>query len=400
MYPRGNIPRPPEATVQPGAPEPGPEISTYHHHRTNPTTDPRRRHDHPPRSTRIHPALRPLERPRPRLPVTTPRQAPRSADPARACARPTDRQEPAMPLANDAPARAAVRRAYRLLGKLNRIVNRLEREAGRTRLVSRPVTVDLVITKACNLACVFCKDYDTPTGAQRASLPAIERLARQVFPYASSLNICSGGEPYLHRDLLDILRVGRRYGLDTWLLSNGMLMNDDVMRTIVTEQLVTAHGISYDGIDPDTVAAIRVGADPARIVASARHLLRLRRELGARHPRLVIRYAMMRSNIEQLSAAVDFWGRMGADEIHASYLSLANGMDPDESLYHHQDLYAAMRSAAHVVATGYPRLRLKTPPTVAEERERPTPRDCRSPWTFVMIDANGEVMPCYRSFEA
>lgn len=129
-----------------------------------------------------------------------------------------------------------------------------------TCLISRPISVDLVLTKACNLACVFCKDYETLYGSRRVDLASIRKLARQVFPFATQLSICSGGEPYLHKDLLDILRLGRSYGLDVLLLSNGMLMKEDIVRTIIRERLFTKHGVSFDGNESATVAAIRVGA--------------------------------------------------------------------------------------------------------------------------------------------
>ncbi len=291
-------------------------------------------------------------------------------------------------------------RLYRLLARLNKAINKLELRLQRPHLISRPISVDLVLTKACNLACVFCKDYETPYGSRRVDLDSIHKIAKQLFPFATQLSICSGGEPYLHKDLLGILRLGRRYGLDILLLSNGMLMKEDTVRTIIRERLVTKHGVSFDGHDSDTVAAIRVGADPDLIVENVRTFLRIRDEEGTRSPILQIRYAMMRSNIEELPAAVDRWGRLGVDQIHCGYLSLANGIDPDESLFYHQDLMVDMLAEARVVAARYPNLRLFVPPTVAESRRRKEPARCKAPWSFAMIDTNGQVMPCYRAYEA
>src|SRR5262245_41632354 len=73
---------------------------------------------------------------------------------------------------------------------LNKIVSKIECGAQRPYLHSRPVVVDVVLTKACNFACTFCKDYETE-GAQRISLENFERLAAQLLPTASQLSICS-----------------------------------------------------------------------------------------------------------------------------------------------------------------------------------------------------------------
>lgn len=54
---------------------------------------------------------------------------------------------------------------------LNKILNTVERRLQRTRLASRPLVVDVVVTKACNLACAFCEDYEFE--AQACGLPIV-----------------------------------------------------------------------------------------------------------------------------------------------------------------------------------------------------------------------------------
>ena len=222
--------------------------------------------------------------------------------------------------------------ACRLLGRLNQLLNRAETSLGRTHLRSRPVDVDIVLSKACNLACTFCKDYET-IGAKRISVRNVERIAAQIFPTARRLNICSGGEPYLHTGLENVLRIARRYGLFTWVLSNGTILDERRLRAIVREGLIDEQGFSVDGYEAATVEAIRVNARLVTIRANIDMLLRLRHEEGRRLPRIVIRYALMRSNIEELPAAVRHWGEKGIDRIDCGYLSLANAMERDESLF-------------------------------------------------------------------
>lgn len=291
-------------------------------------------------------------------------------------------------------------RIYRLLGRINQQVNRLERLRERQRLASRPVNVDLVVTKACNFACVFCKDYVTPDGSPRVSLANVRTVAEQLFPYARRLNICSGGEPYLHPRLEDILRLAKRYGLVTWVLSNGSIMNEIRTRTMVSEDLIDEHGFSIDGYYPETVQAIRIHADVGGIIRNIEMLQRIKREENKTRPKIIIRYALMRTNIEELPLAVKRWGEMGIDEIQAAYVSLANDMDKDLSLFYHQDLLEEYFNKAREAAEEYPALKVRLPDLIKEDRQIQTPQMCKAPWSFVMIDANGDVLPCYRAFEA
>jgi radical SAM protein with 4Fe4S-binding SPASM domain len=156
-----------------------------------------------------------------------------------------------------------------------------------------------------------------------------------------------------------------------------------------------------DGATAETVESIRIGSRFPAIVRNVATLVRLKRELGREHPTVTIRYALMRTNVAELAAAVRMWGEIGIDHIDTSYVSLANGLDRSLSLFYHQELALECFAEARVAAQQYPGLTLSLPETFDEQRRYATaPRMCPYPWQFVMIDSNGEVLPCYRAFEA
>jgi MoaA/NifB/PqqE/SkfB family radical SAM enzyme len=281
---------------------------------------------------------------------------------------------------------------------LNIAINQFEQGRELLTVRSMPQTVDILLTKACNLKCVFCKDFETK-GDMHISPENFEKAARQLFPFARRVNICSGGEPYIHGKLIDILRIAGRYKVVLWLLSNGMLLKEDIVRTIVREELITMHGFSVDGIKAATVEAIRVNAQLDLVLENIKMLIRLRDNEGKKKPGIVIRYALMRSNIKELPDAVRYWGELGIDSMECSYLSLCNEIDRNESLYFHQALMEEVFREARKAAAHYPRLELKLPPSIAQEQSNShAPKKCPSPWNFVMVDTNGRVMPCYWSF--
>lgn len=291
-------------------------------------------------------------------------------------------------------------REFTLKQGFNKALNTAERRLQRSRLRSKPIVIDIVVTKACNLACTFCKDYEHP-GAKKIDRENFERVAEQLFPTARWVNVCSGGEPYLHTGLEDLLRLGQRHKAQRWVLSNGTLLDEERMRRIVAEGLITLHGFSVDGIEARTVETIRVNASLPKILANIDMLLRLREQERSQDRGVVIRYALMRRNIEELPAAVRYWGERGIDRVDTGYLSIANGIDPQESLFYHQDLMKRVFDEAKKVAEGYPSLMLRLAPTVDDEREKESsPERCSAPWDFVMIDTSGNVLPCYRAFEA
>jgi radical SAM protein with 4Fe4S-binding SPASM domain len=265
---------------------------------------------------------------------------------------------------------------------------------------SLPLQIDLVPTRACNLACRFCKNYATH-GSKHISVSDVERIAPELFPTALWLKICSGGEPYLHKNLEDILRIARRYNLMTFVLSNGMQLQEERLRAIVREGLITRHGFSVDGIRDETVERIRIKSKLSVILHNIRMLLRIIREEGRKHPAIAIRYVLMKSTIDELPDAVRYWGEQGITYLDCSYLSLCNDIDRDESLFFHQEHMIAVFNKARAIAKHYPHLRLTLPlPTAAQMQFQKRPKPCRLPWNFVMIDTDGSVVPCYCVFEA
>ncbi len=283
---------------------------------------------------------------------------------------------------------------------MNTSINIFETKMQLSVLHSHPQIVDIVVTRSCNLKCIFCKNYET-TGAKQISVDNFEKVARQFFPTTRNLSICSGGEPYLHKDLIDLLRIARRYKISTYVLSNGMLVREDIIRTIIKEELISQHGFSVDGIKPVTVESLRVNAKFDVIDENIRSLIRIRTEENKKTPSIVINYVLMRSTIEELPESIQHWGDMGIDTVRCNYLSLCNDIDPQESLFFHQDLMEKVFKKSKELATLYPHFKLILPPTVRQDMlSHHQPKQCGAPWSFMRIEPDGRIFPCYKSWGA
>jgi radical SAM protein with 4Fe4S-binding SPASM domain len=184
-----------------------------------------------------------------------------------------------------------------------------------------------------------------------------------------------------------------------WVFSNGMLLTDNLIRTIVKEELISLHGFSVDGITPATVERMRLNAKLEVIRENIATLIRIRREEGKDEPMVIIRYALMRSNIEELPEAVRQWGEIGVERIDCNYLSICNEIDQQESLYFHQDLMQQVFQQCRTLSLRYPRLTLNLPPTIRQEQQfLKNPKTCTAPWNFIRVETDGRILPCYKSW--
>ena len=72
----------------------------------------------------------------------------------------------------------------------NVALNLLEQRLGIGRPRSLPISLDVILTKACNLNCTFCIS-STVEDRRWLAFDQYERIARELFPSAYKLSFCS-----------------------------------------------------------------------------------------------------------------------------------------------------------------------------------------------------------------
>lgn len=134
----------------------------------------------------------------------------------------------------------------------------------------KPVLVHIVPMRKCNLACIYCNEFDkisepVPT---EEMFRRVDRLAQLG---AMSVHI-SGGEPLLHPDLDDIIRRIRDHGMHTGLLTNGYLLTVDRIERLNRAGLDQLQ-ISIDNVKPDDVSKKSLKVLDSKLERLAEHAL-------------------------------------------------------------------------------------------------------------------------------
>ncbi len=259
---------------------------------------------------------------------------------------------------------------------------------------SRPVYVDVVLTKACNLRCVFCISYESAQSGKWMEFGLYERIARELFPFAATVAFCSGGEPLLYPRLREALALVRDNRAMAVMVSNGMLLDRTMSSWLVRDQSLWDLNISFDGAKRETLQGLRRGADYDLILSNLEGLAAEKHDRKADWPTVRFRYAVMRSNIEELPLIFEPAARVGVREVLVNYLKVTGAMDMRESLYHHPALTAEVFAEARIRARESG-VRVKLPPLPRENRSG---RRCRSPWEMCLIDPDGSIRHCYYSW--
>ena len=113
------------------------------------------------------------------------------------------------------------------------------------------------MTDACNHACRYCYAESGGNCKETLSLDTLKDIAYQVKDIASHVEYTiSGGEPLLNPDTLEYIKFLKELGNGIYLLTNGLLINEDNAKFLAENCLMIK--ISLDGSN-DGINAITRG---------------------------------------------------------------------------------------------------------------------------------------------
>ena len=182
---------------------------------------------------------------------------------------------------------------------------------------TRPLTLRLDIINKCNLRCVMCHYSDDAIfrrPARRVALEDFDRWFDSVQAGVREVVLSCGDEPLMSPQFTEIVRAitDRRPEINVMFSTNAMLMDERIARAIV-ESGVALVMMSLDGVQPETLEAVRKGARFERVVGNAHRLAEMKRRVRSERPRLVYNFVMMNRNVAEAPAFVELAGALGAN---------------------------------------------------------------------------------------
>ena len=182
--------------------------------------------------------------------------------------------------------------------------------------------VQIEVTTYCNAACSYCPHTLARDKWQSARFPLT--LFHDLLPSLSHTNLVflqGWGEPLLHPDIFEMVRLCKNRKKRVGFTTNGMLLNKEIIHTIVDLQ-VDILGVSFAGTTPSTHNRIRKGTDFDTVVAALEYLRCIKAERKATKPAVHFAYVMLASNFDELSRITSLAKKVGAEQVVASNLTL------------------------------------------------------------------------------
>lgn len=178
-----------------------------------------------------------------------------------------------------------------------------------------PLHVQVELTNYCNLHCPVC-----PTGSgvierkPRAMSPGLfEKFMEEMGPYLLTMSLWAWGEPLLHPQLREILRIAGEHSVITFLSTNGQNLDNEKIVKAILDFPPTYLIVAIDGLTDDSNSKYRVGARLDRILAGVHRIREERSSRKQESPILHMRYMVMKHNQHELTGVVDFAKENGFD---------------------------------------------------------------------------------------
>ncbi|AGA77229.1 radical SAM/SPASM domain-containing protein [Echinicola vietnamensis] len=191
-----------------------------------------------------------------------------------------------------------------------------------SRLVKRPhmqglpTALSVEPTTGCNLRCPECpsglRSFTRPTGMLDKAL--YQKIIQESQGHLSYLHLYFQGEPFLHPELLDLVRYADERKIFTATSTNAHFLTKKTVPKVLAsglKQLI----VSVDGASQGVYEQYRIGGKLDRVKEGIALLLQERKASGKRFPQVIFQFLVTGKNEHELPAIRALAAALAVDEL-------------------------------------------------------------------------------------
>ncbi len=272
--------------------------------------------------------------------------------------------------------------------------------------LSGPDKMIIEPTNRCNIRCIMCGRtyFKTPQGDM--DIKTYSRILGQI---RIPLHIFHFGlgEPLLHPDIVEMVRISRRKGMHPHIITNGTTLTPKMSRALIHAGMAGIQ-VSLDAPTKEIFEHIRPGAKFETVLQNINEFIRVRNEMKRRDVQIGILAVPMMKNIRELPELARMVKKMGVDWFEVQRLELACrpgkkdnipdilvGEDPfsEENI---EITVEVFKELDEVSKKG--KLKINKPQPRGNLLYR-SPFRCMMPYTYPVVTWEAYLMPCFRFWD-
>lgn len=251
-------------------------------------------------------------------------------------------------------------------------LNQYEMRMKKTVLSSLPCHITIDPGNFCNLRCPGCH-----TGIKHPQMMTPSFLKAQdykvifdqVRDHAFSVALYNWGEPFLNKQLFDIIGYTTESGVGSTIHSNFNLFSEKMAEHCVHSGLTHIY-LSIDGATQESYEKYRVKGKLDQVLENLKMMVETKKRLKSRYPIITWKFLVFEHNKHEAEQARRMAKELGADEFEVFH-----GSPQLCDIYTFADDY---RREPH--------------------RLQEVPDHCSSLWSSIYVNSDGTLFPCSLSF--
>jgi MoaA/NifB/PqqE/SkfB family radical SAM enzyme len=246
-------------------------------------------------------------------------------------------------------------------------------------------SVQIECTTKCNLKCTFCELSHWTEKPTDLTFANFEKMVAGL-PKLRRVDMTGIGEALMNREFVKMVEFLKARGIYITLNDNFTLITEKTARRMV-ELGVDHIFLSLDGATKETYEQIRVGSNFDKVIANARGLVKMKRELRKRLPEIKINTVVCETNYQEMPAIVEL-----AHDIGIGMVVFVNVITFEETAG--LDTVGVQREVQSKLQEALRRARELGVVVKMELFEKEPVERCDFPWRRNFVTYDGYVHPC------
>lgn len=243
------------------------------------------------------------------------------------------------------------------------------------------------ITNTCNYHCSYCmfsceaQKYENELTTEEVK-KTIKDLKENNFTYIKF----TGGEPFVRKDMIEILEYASKLGFDMDISTNASLLTKEIATKLKQMNFPMVH-VSLDGYDRDSHEYVR-GKNTFEPTIRG---IKLLTEAGIYTRLGTVIYKQNENDLEKI---IELAVKLNADEIIFSYMEPMGRLKEDDELISKRSL-ESIKHEIEKLAIKYEN-EIKVKYSLSENKICKSEEICPAVNKFIYINNLGEISPCTR----
>ena len=183
-------------------------------------------------------------------------------------------------------------------------------------VLHRPFTLSFEPTTKCNLSCPECpsglKSFTRETG--NAVLQDYETILRKVKKDLIFLYLYFQGEPFIHKDFTEMIRLAKKHKLYTITSTNAHYLTPAKCEETILSGLDRIL-ISIDGSTPEVYEQYRKDGKLSKVIEGTKNLVSAKKRLKKTNPEIIFQMLVVKPNEHQIEEVYKLANELGVDKV-------------------------------------------------------------------------------------